>query len=150
MVLEFDGPETLYAVHKLAERERRLTWTNGVPSHYALLDHTVLARVEAIGFSTTWHPHRVVRVTSGTVDADAHWRRARHATRDRMRRLYAEETRWHAKRRKQLEGGGGRAATGGSVARGRPRSAPSWLRSSRTWCSSCDTGTGRVTRTGVD
>ena len=103
MVLEFDGPETLYAVHKLAERERRLTWTNGVPSHYALLDHTVLARVEAIGFSTTWHPHRVVRVTSGTVDADAHWRRARHATRDRMRRLYAEETRWHAKRRKQLE-----------------------------------------------
>ena len=102
MVLEFDCPETLYAVHKLTETERRQTWTNGVPSLYAMLDHHVLARVEAVGFSATWHVHRVVRVTSGAVDVDAHWRRARHATRDRMRRLYAEEERWHADRRKRM------------------------------------------------
>ena len=104
MVLEFDCPETLYAVHKLLETERRQTWTNGVPSLYAMLDHHVLARVEAVGFSATWHVHRVVRVTSGAVDVDAHWRRARHATRDRMRLLFAKETRWHAERRKRIAG----------------------------------------------
>lgn len=102
MLLEFDCPETLYAVHKLTEAERRQGWTNGIPTLYALLDRHVLARVEAVGFSATWHAHRIVRVTGGAVDVDAHWRRARHATRDRMRLLFAKEESWHAERRKRI------------------------------------------------
>ena len=103
MFFSFDSPETLYSVHRLTEIERRQAYTCGGPSLYGWVLPGVLAKLEAAGYGMTPRAHNIIRVTSGDVDVDAQWRRARHATRDRMRLVYAEEARWHADRLKRIE-----------------------------------------------